>query len=179
MYSLLNLQKRRNNDEELKETLSSVQNRIQTMALVHQNLYNSGEFEQVDVTQYIKNLVIHLQSIYKIDTQIVNIEFDIQTSLSLNIDKIIPVGLLINEAVSNAFKHGFNNVKNGILQINIEHINDKLIIEIIDNGHGFKEEDIKETSIGMQLIKIMCTQLNAVYQLSHTQGVHHKIEFKI
>jgi len=177
--SLLNIQKRRNTDQELKETISSVQTRIQTMALVHQNLYNSGDFEHVDVNYYIKTLVSHLQNLYKIDEQKVSIEFDIQTSLELFIEKIIPLGLMINEAVSNAFKYAFTNRDKGLLQINIEQFEENLKVEVIDDGPGFQESDIKEASIGLQLIQIMCTQLNAQYTIENKYGVLHKIEFKI
>ncbi len=177
--SLLNIQKRRNTDLELKEIISAVQTRIQTMALVHQNLYNSGDFENVDVNYYVKNLVSQLQSLYKIDEQKVRIEFDIQTSLQIHIEKIIPLGLMINEAVSNAFKYAFKEINNGLLQINIEQFGQTLNIEIIDNGPGYKEIDIKEGSIGLQLIHIMCTQLNASYEVEHQNGVMHKIEFTI
>jgi len=164
---------------ELKEIISAVQTRIQTMALVHQNLYNSGDFEHVDVNYYVKTLVSQLQSLYKIDDQKVRIEFDIQTSLQIHIEKIIPLGLMINEAVSNAFKYAFKEINNGLLQINIEQFGQTLNIEIIDNGPGYEAVDIKEGSIGLQLIHIMCTQLNASYEVVHQNGVMHKIEFTI
>lgn len=179
IYSLLNIQKRRNSDLELKESISSLQTRIQTMALVHQNLYQSENLENVDVTYYVKNLVSHLQNLYKIDEQRVQIEFDIQTSLELNIEKIIPLGLMVNEAVSNAFKYAFSQREKGHLQINIEQNDNNLFLEIIDDGPGFKKENIKENSIGLQLIQIMSKQLNATYTIEHIFGVTHKIEFTL
>lgn len=179
IYSLLNIQKRRNSDPELKETISSLQTRIQTMALVHQNLYQSEKLEKVDVTYYVKNLVSHLQNLYKIDEHKVQIEFDIQTSLELNIEKIIPLGLMVNEAVSNAFKYAFSNSEKGLLQINIEQNENKLFVVIIDDGPGFNNKEIKENSIGLQLIEIMSKQLNAKYTIEHISGVTHKIEFNL
>jgi two-component sensor histidine kinase len=177
MYSLLNLQKRRNHDADTIETLSSIQNRIQTMALVHQNLYTSGDFEMVEIANYVKTLANHLESIYKVDKKKIQILIDIDETLKLPIETVVAVGLIVNEAVSNAFKYAFNKVQNGKLLIKIVSHQNETEITIQDNGQGISENPKKENSLGMKLIKLMCLQLKATHSIEKTNGVTHLIKF--
>jgi two-component sensor histidine kinase len=178
MYSLLNLQKRRNKDNEIIETLSSIQNRIQTMALVHQNLYNSGDFELVQILSYIKTLAAHLESIYKIDKQQIEVKFNIDENLKLPIETVVAIGLIINEAVSNSFKYAFKNNKNkGVLKIQITCINNDIEVIVSDNGEGVQQKNKKENSLGLKLIDLMCLQLKATHIIETTNGVSHHIKF--
>jgi two-component sensor histidine kinase len=177
MYSLLNLQKRRNKDTDTIETLSAIQNRIQTMALVHQNLYNSGDFEMVEVLNYIKTLANHLELIYKVDKQKIDVQFDIDNTLKLPIETVVAIGLIVNEAVSNSFKYAFKNRENGIILIKISNGIDETEITVQDNGNGIKQENTKENSLGMKLIKLMCLQLKATHTVEKINGVKHHIKF--
>ena len=177
MYSLLNLQKRRNTDADTIETLSSIQNRIQTMALVHQNLYNSGDFEMVELLNYIKTLASHLESIYKIDKQKIVVKIEIEESLKLPIETVVAIGLIVNEAVSNSFKYAFKNSQNGTLLIKVLSNINEIAITIQDNGKGIQNEQKKEKSLGMKLINLMCLQLKATHTLETINGVTHHILF--
>jgi two-component sensor histidine kinase len=179
MYSLLNLQKRRNVDFETIETLSSIQNRIQTMALVHQNLYTSGNFELVEIAIYINTLANHLASIYKVDKQSIYVNLEIEEDLKLPIEIVVAIGLIVNEAVSNAFKYAFKNKSTGIIQVNIYNIENEISILIQDNGIGFNEVSKKENSLGMKLIELMCSQLRATHFIEKTNGVKHHIKFNL
>lgn len=177
MYSLLNLQKRRNKDADTIETLSAIQNRIQTMALVHQNLYNSGDFEMVEVLNYITTLANHLALIYKVDKQKIDIQFEIDDSLKLPIETVVAIGLIVNEAVSNSFKYAFKHKENGAILIKIDSGTNEIEITVQDNGNGIKQENAKENSLGMKLIKLMCLQLKATHKLEQINGVKHHIKF--
>ena len=177
MYSLLNLQKRRNKDADTIETLSAIQNRIQTMALVHQNLYNSGDFEMVEVLNYIKTLANHLEVIYKVDKQKIDVKFDIDDALKLPIETVVAIGLIVNEAVSNSFKYAFKNKEHGDILIKISSDENDTEIIVQDNGNGIKQENTKENSLGMKLIKLMCLQLKATHSLEKINGVKHHIKF--
>jgi two-component sensor histidine kinase len=177
MYSLLNLQKRRNKDTDTIETLSAIQNRIQTMALVHQNLYNSGDFEMVEVLNYITTLANHLSLIYKVDKQKIDIQFEIKDALKLPIETVVAIGLIVNEAVSNSFKYAFKHKENGRILIKIESGISEIEIVVQDNGNGIKEENTKDNSLGMKLIKLMCLQLKATHTLEKINGVKHHIKF--
>lgn len=179
MYSLINLQKRRNKSTETVEILTSVQNRIQTMALVHENLYKSTTFDYIEISTYIKTLVDHLHSIYTTEGKNIEVFYDIQSKFELPIEQVISLGLIVNEAVSNAYKYAFIHRASGKIDILIEERNDYVHIEIHDDGPGFEDEAIKESSLGMKLIKIMCAQLDANYNLIKDNGITHKIEFKL
>ncbi|MEK0422417.1 MAG: hypothetical protein RLZ95_327 [Bacteroidota bacterium] len=177
MYSLLNLQKRRNKDLDTIETLSSIQNRIQTMALVHQNLYTSGDFEMVEIASYIKTLANHLESIYKVDKKKIEMNLEIDEALKLPIETVVAIGLIVNEAVSNSFKYAFKHKPNGNVNIIIENIANETVIMIQDNGDGIGHTPKKENSLGMKLINLMCLQLKATHSLEQNNGVTHQIKF--
>lgn len=177
MYSLLNLQKRRNKDVATFETLSSIQNRIQTMALVHQNLYTSGDFEMVEIANYIKTLANHLETIYKVDKKKIKIFFEIDEFLKLPIETVVAIGLIVNEAISNSFKYAFKNKLKGLVNISIIQTEDEIEIIIKDNGEGISKIQKKENSLGMKLIKLMCVQLKATHTIYQINGVTHLIKF--
>jgi two-component sensor histidine kinase len=177
MYSLLNLQKRRNQDKDTIVLLSSVQNRIQTMALLHQNLYTTGDMEMVDISSYVITLTKYLRSIYKLDSQKVHLQYEIDPELKLDIETVVSIGLIINEAVSNAFKYAFTNRKEGTLIIRIHQKENEYTLFIKDDGPGFNEWELKENSLGMKLIKVMCAQLQATYSIEINNGVSHTIHF--
>jgi two-component sensor histidine kinase len=179
MYSLLNLQKRRNKDIDTIETLASIQNRIHTMALVHQNLYNSGDFELVEILNYIKTLSDHLSTIYKIDKQKIDLKLEINENIKLPIETVVAIGLIINEAASNSFKYAFKNKIQGELLIKTVCIENSIEVTIQDNGEGIKIINAKDNSLGMKLIDLMCLQLKATHTLEHTNGVTHFIKFYI
>lgn len=178
VYSLLNLQKRRVDTEEVKQTLEALQNRIRSMALVHQQLYVDGNLRDIAAPEYIKTLVLHLKTIFGNDDQEVKIVYNLD-KISLPLEKAIPLGLIVNEAVSNAFKYAFRTDNNHVLKISFKKksINYQLIIE--DNGLGFTDDAIEANSLGMQLIKNMADQLNAVYTRSSENGTLHQFNFQI
>jgi two-component sensor histidine kinase len=178
IYSLLNLQKRRNTDAGTIGLLASLQSRIQTMALIHQNLYNNDSFEAIDVKEYAETLVEHIESIYINNDRKVSVVYEVE-EIRLSLDKAISLGLIINEAVSNSFKYAFTQNPKGELLISIKKTGNTCLTTIKDTGKGFHSEEINKKSIGLKLIKTMCEQLKATYTLSHASGVEHQITFNI
>lgn len=178
IYSLLNLQKRRVRNKESNELIRSMQNRIQTFALVHSNLHNTQEFEFVNVKEYIETLVAHLILVFQHEEDIpVTIQYDIDTELQLSLEKITSLGLILNEIISNAFKYAFTQVKNGILTIRVQRQGAKICIVISDNGPG-KEADLTDSGqLGMKLITLMCKQMDATHEMRADGGIIHQITF--
>jgi two-component sensor histidine kinase len=176
IYSLLNLQKRRLNDNETKVNLTAVQNRIHTMSLVHEFLYNSDNYEYINVAEYINTLSTHLKTIYKKEDN-VEIKYEIEQEIELETERMIFLGLIINEIISNTFKFEIGNGNKIIIDINIQSINGIIEIRIKDNGPGFDKNLVKEESLGLKLIGIMCAQLNATHDITATNGVEHTIIF--
>ena len=174
IYSLLNLQKRRLVEPEVKINLTAVQNRIHTMSLVHEFLYNSDNYEYINVLEYITTLTTHLKAIYKKENN-VEMKYLIDEEIELESERMIYLGLIINEIISNTFK--FHNGNNIIIILSIQTINGMIEISIKDNGPGFDKDLIREESLGLKLIKIMCIQLNAEHEIISKNGVAHKIKF--
>lgn len=179
IYSLLNIEKRKLNELGSISSITSIQNRIQTMALVHQNLYTSDNYEMVHFDSYIKTLVNHLKSIYQVNLSFIEIKFDIDMSISLPIDKVISIGLIVNEAISNSLKYAFTDLKNGKLNIKIIQSDQLYTMTISDNGPGFDQNKVNTENIGMKLIHAMSDQLQGKYSLIQNNGVLHKLEFTI
>ena len=179
MYSLLNMQKRRNDNETTRAIITSVQNRIQTMALVHQNLYTTENFELVEISSYVYTLVNHLKMIYQIEGKNVDIHFKIDPNLKLPIDQIISFGLIVNEVVSNSFKYAYNNRQNGILMVNVNKVDGNYLIEIKDDGPGIDISKIDLSNLGLKLINLMSQQLKAEHNYTNNvKGVAHYFKFR-
>ncbi|MGI9139298.1 MAG: sensor histidine kinase, partial [Sediminibacterium sp.] len=143
IYSLLNLQKRRLEDDETKINLTAVQNRIHTMSLVHEFLYNSDNYEYINVSQYIITLSTHLKTIYKKEDNVIII-YEIDEDIELETERMIYLGLITNEIISNTFKFENRAQKNITINISVQSINGVIEIKIKDNGPGFDQKLIKE-----------------------------------
>ncbi len=178
IYSLLNLQKRRVRNKESDAIIQSMQNRIQTFALVHSNLHTNQEFEFVQVHEYVQTLVAHLVQVFQQeDDSPVTIHYDIDRSHRLSLAKITSFGLILNEIISNAFKYAFSDTKEGILAIRVKLLGEQICIEISDNGPGKVADLTNSGQLGMKLISLMCTQMNATHEMRIAGGVSHVITF--
>lgn len=176
VHSLLNLQKRRLQNDDMKQSLEAIQNRIKSMAMVHQQLYGDGNLKEIDAQVYIENLVLHLKNIFVNELHEIELVYDID-KIALHLDKAIPVGLIINEAVSNSFKYAFRNQKNGRLKVSFKKKKTACELIVEDNGVGFTDQEIKSTSLGLQLIKGMAAQLKASYYCVSEKGTRHQFNF--
>ncbi len=177
--SLISLQTNQINDPKVKEMLQETYNRINSMSLVHEKLYQSDDLSSIDLNIYISNLVNNLIKSYTIDMNKISIRTDIN-KVNLDINRAIPVGLIINELITNAFKHAFPDSFNGKgeIFINISNTENQLIITIQDNGVGipanFKIENSK--SLGMRLVSLLVNnQLGGSIQLGNKNGTYVKI----
>ena len=184
--SLLDLQSE-TLDEELKETYKVSQNRIKSMALIHENLYRGGNLSSINVKDYITELIDNLQ--YSFDVGTGEITINVETSdLELNIDTAIPIGLIVNELISNCYKHAFNDGSDGgkidvsnIIDIEIGTLHDeKYFLKVKDNGIGLPENiNIHETStLGLQLVSMLVQQLKGSLELNREVGTEFYIVFQ-
>lgn len=179
IYSLLNLQKRRVQSENVKQKLSALQNRIKSMALVHQQLYIDTNLKEIMAATYIENLVTHLDNIYIQEELDIKILYEMD-EIYLPLEKAIPIGLIINEAVSNVFKYAFQNRKKGVLTIRfIKKETDTYELMIKDDGIGFESYNIKPSCLGIQLIENMAKQLKSTYFYVSDNGTIHQFNFTI
>jgi PAS domain S-box-containing protein len=186
--SLLYLQSKKINDEKALGLFIESQNRVKSMALVHEKLYQSRDLALVNFAQYIRDLVNHLVYSYNKTETSINLKLEVQ-DVSLSINTAIPCGLIINELVSNSMKYAFpngspkqdhhtkhdNEIKI-VLSLN-ENGENSLIVS--DNGKGFPENvNFKETSsLGLQLVNSLVDQIDGSIELDRQVGTIFKIIF--
>jgi PAS domain S-box-containing protein len=175
--SLLNLQSRSIKDKKAREKFKESQNRVKSMALIHEKLYQSGSLAEVDFSQYVKNLSNHLLLSYGLGSKVkVMVEVD---SVPMNIDKAIPCGLIINEIVSNSLKYAFADGRGGEIYIALKKDGGNYILTIGNNGIPFpKGVDFRKTeSLGLQLVCALVDQLKGTIELHRGNGTEFKITF--
>ncbi len=174
--SLLNLQSYYIKDETAIKIFRESQYRIKSMALIHQNLYQSQHLAQIDFYDYVDKLVSYLIHSYCSTPEMIKIKLEI-THQPLGLDSAIPCGLIINELVSNSLKYAFPDYEEGEIFIELIY-NNNFELTIRDNGVGFPEEiDSKNTeSLGLQLVHTLTEQLDGDIKFESKVG---KTEFKI
>ncbi|HTA63192.1 MAG TPA: PAS domain S-box protein [Bacteroidia bacterium] len=177
--SILNLQTSYVKDKETANILRECQNRIKTMAFIHESLYQTKDFSQINFSEYITNLVKNLFYSYDANQQKIKANFDVDT-IFLNLDTSIPCGLIVNELVSNAFKYAFTDESKGFISIKLKEIgNNKIKMLVADNGKGMPANiDFRNTeSLGLQLVNILTEQINGTITLDKTHGTSFEIIF--
>jgi PAS domain S-box-containing protein len=181
--SLLNLQAGQVDDKNVQQLYAESQRRIKSIAAVHELLYQSGDLRIIDFGEYINLLLPDI--VYAHNGMHNNVMIDCSVQAALNIDTSIPLGLLINEIVSNAFKYGLNNTTEDKLYIRLNpnaSAEGQYILEIGDNGEGFNFSQTLASSetLGLMLIQELTGQLNGKLTQDFSQkGMHYRIEFKL
>jgi PAS domain S-box-containing protein len=177
--SLLNLQKEYVEEEEAVNVLQESQNRVKTMSLIHEKLYQSNDIAHINIAEYIENLVNDLFYSYAIKRENIKSVLDIN-EIKLNIETALPCGLIISELVSNTLKYAFPNDKKGELKVSLVRKGEGFLLIIEDNGVGLPEDiDFKNTdSLGMQLVINLVEQLEGEITLDNSNGSKFLITFK-
>jgi len=177
--SLLNLQSRRVKDPAVFEMFKESQRRIRSMALIHERLYQSSDLSRIEFSQYLRNLTTHLFHSYQVDASRVQLKLEAE-EVHLNINTAIPCGLIVNELVSNALKHGFPEGRKGELEIGLSAVpEDGYVLKIKNDGVGFPEGlDFRKTeTLGMQIINTLVEQIGGRLELSREKGTAFRLEF--
>jgi two-component sensor histidine kinase/sensor domain CHASE-containing protein len=176
--SLLALQSVRIQDESIIQFLKDSQYRIQSIALVHEKLHNSTELSLVDLGEYTRSLVDQIKASIAIsDAVTVSVEAD---CIVLDIDHAAPIGLILNELITNAFKYAFPDGKAGEIKVELRTTGDRqYTITVRDNGIGLPEGmDIHSTStLGLQLANGLTEQLDGTLQLRRDSGTVIEMTF--
>jgi PAS domain S-box-containing protein len=178
--SLLNLQSSYLKDIASRDVLKESKDRVKSMAMIHQKLYQSGNFEQIEMGEYIEFLVNGLFSSYGVDSDKIKLKTEMQ-KVYLDIDNAIPLGLIINEIVTNSIKHAFPGELKGKIFIKMAQDKKNILIVASDNGVGLPEDlDVEKTeSLGMQLVNNLIRQIDGEVELKRTEGTEFCIKFTI
>lgn len=175
--SLINLQANNVEDLKVQRMFREVQNRIISMSLLHEQLYKAPDLAHVNVEDYLKVLLDNLMKIYADDKNI-ELQKDINVD-SLSVDTLIPIGLLINEVVTNSLKYAFKGRDEGVIEIELKPHNTGYILRISDNGIGMPENQLDQykDSLGMELISTFVSQLDGEVEVDVSEGTSYIVEF--
>jgi two-component sensor histidine kinase len=163
------------------EALAAVhvsQHRVQAMSLIHQKLYQTDNVSTINMDTYIPELVDYLKDSFLTRTRIVFV-MDI-APVALDVTQAVPLGLIINEAVTNIFKHAFPDRERGQVRISLQSLNEEdLMLEISDNGTGLpaNASDMPRNSLGLNLMKGLCRDFNGRYTIESYNGTHIQVVF--
>lgn len=178
--SLLNLQESYVDDEEAIDVLQESQNRVLSMAMIHEMLYDSEDLSTINFHGYIQNLVYDLFNSYGVKGNILELNLNVD-EIYLNIETAVPCGLIISELVSNCLKYAFPGDESGNLSIDFHLQNyDEFELIIADDGVGLSGNiDFENTdSLGLRLVSSLVNQLDGSIELDRSQGTKFIIKFK-
>ncbi len=178
--SLMRLQERRLDNDEVRQALQVSQNRITAMSLIHEILYRSEDLADIDLELYVKRISGNLFSIFGAHSQNVRTKLDIH-AVRLGINQAIPCGLILNELISNALEHAFEESEGGKISITASYSGDGHVELVVgDNGKGIPEEiDVESTeTLGLRLVRgLVIDQLEGSLSLSREAGTRYTIRF--
>jgi len=176
--SLLSLQTAHLDNDELKDIMRESQNRVQSMGIIHQNLYQGANLAAIEMKNYFENLAKFIIHSFDMTDQVeIFCQMD---KMELNVDKAIPIGLIVNEIITNSLKYAFPNGRSGAIGISMREENSILHLSISDNGVGMANKpQIRGTGFGSQLITLLTKQLEGKMTLNIQQGTEVVFEFQI
>jgi len=186
--SLLDLQAEKFHDKEVLRAFRESQNRVLSMSLIHEELYKGEGADTLDFSEYLQKLAKNLFQTYILRSKSLHLLMDLEESALFNMDTAIPLGIIVNELISNSLKHGFLEGEEGEIRIqlcreekNCEAQESLFSLTISDNGRGIPEDIELENveSLGLKLVNILVTQLDGNMQLKREQGAEFRISFKV
>src|SRR6266536_2422332 len=179
VISLLNTQSKYLDNKEAIAAIGESMHRMQAMSLIHQKHYQVGNTAIVNMQNYIRELTGYLRTSFNTNKRIY---FDLQVKdIELDIAQAIPIGLILNETITNAIKYAFRFIENGMISVIMKNYNDNtMLLEISDNGPGLPDDfDIATiNSMGMRLIKGLVKQIDGTMLIENIQGLKIRIEFQ-
>lgn len=177
--SILNLQSYNVKDSDLLDILKQNQNRIKSMAMIHEKLYQSHNLVQIDFGDYLRSLTASIFYTYSVHAEGIDIDLDLDKNIMLNIETSIPCGLIFSELLTNSIKHAFPMEK-GEIKVKFKSFDDNLMLSVSDNGVGLDEElDFRKTdSLGLQLVNNLVNQIDGNIELDRSHGTKFTIKFQ-
>lgn len=182
-------------DSEIQEAFKESQNRVISMALIHEELFKGGGFETLNFSPYIKELAENLLQTYSLGNTNVSLKLDLAENAFFDMDIAVPLGIIVNELVTNSLKHAFPDRNEGEIRIKLsreengEHVKSinedckstSFILIVSDNGVGIPESlDIEDlNTLGMQLVSSLVGQLDGEFELKGNNGTEFFMRFEV
>ena len=165
------------NDENVLDAMQKSQHRIQSMSMVHQKLYQENSLSSIEMKSYFMNLSNYIINIFDAQDRI-EVRFDMD-DIELDVDTAIPIGLIVNELLTNSMKYAFPNERAGVITIKLQKVDSQLLLKVSDNGIG--NNNTKEslgTGFGTKLIQLLTSQLDGKMNLEVENGTMVSFEFQ-
>jgi PAS domain S-box len=177
--SLLDLQARYIDDIETQNIFRDSQNRARSMALIHEKLYQTTDLKWINFADYIQKLSMELFETYSGQSNNIKIDFDLENH-ELDTETSIPLGLIINELISNSLKHAFADGRSGNIKIKFYKDDEKYVLIISDDGIGFPEDlDYKKSdSLGLKIVNSLVDQIRGEIDMDRSHGTKFTIKFQ-
>ncbi len=178
--SLLKLQSAKTSNLEIQNSLGEAQDRINSMALLHQLLYRNNQMTSLLFNEYLESLINQISGSFSLTKKNITIQSHL-IELELDLDTAIPLGLITNELMSNAYKHAFNG-KDGIIKVELSKlVKNTYQLKVSDNGQGLAADfDLTSSdSLGLDIVAILSEQINAELKIYNDNGAHFEIIFKV
>ncbi len=178
--NLLEIQKQ-SQEGDIRNIISESQSKIMSISKIHEKLYRSENLKSIKMDIYIRELISEIVSTYKQSEQNVEVELDLERVELLPV-QAIPTGLVLSEIITNVYKHGFKELKEGILRVLLMKRGGKVILTIENNGHPLKEDftnDSGSTSLGKNLVNVFVQQMNGKLEVSSGEWTRFAIIYKI
>jgi two-component sensor histidine kinase len=175
--SLLSLQSKSTSDVATQGAISESRNRVKSMSLIHEQLYQEDTISGVEMKDYITRLVGSLTSSYGLDTEKVEVKIEADNIL-LDVDSAIPLGLIINELVSNAMKYAFPEQKAGTILISLHSLMEELRLVVQDNGVGMDDSKKSHHSFGLSMVNSLMRKLKAEMNIVSNAGTSVELIIK-
>lgn len=177
--SILNLQSSFVTDEKTLDLLEESRNRIRSMAIIHENLYQTSNFSSINFANYLGNLTNDLISTYQVQEDKIELILDLQ-EVAIALDQAIPCGLMINEIITNALKYAFPNNRKGTVLISLREEKDIVTLCVEDNGIGLPKgfNYLESETLGLQLVATLVEQLEGTLILEAEKGTKFLITFE-
>jgi two-component sensor histidine kinase len=175
--SLLSAQSEFLNDQTAIRVMADSRSRVKAMSLIHQKLYNSQSLSTIDMPEYIGDLVTYLRNSYDLQRRVI---FTLEIAkIRLDVSKAVPLGLILNEAITNAFKYAFSEGDDARILIGLTAIEETITLEVSDNGRGLTEgfNGAEDNSFGMILMKGMAEDLEGNFTITGNPGTKITVSF--
>jgi two-component sensor histidine kinase len=176
--SLLNIQSNYTDDPETNHVLRDSRNRIRSMAMIHEKLYISNKLSKIDFSGYVKSITSNLLQNPEVNPDLIKINVDVD-DFSIGMETAVPMGLIINELVTNSIEHAFPQGE-GNINLNLHKNGETFILTVRDNGLGLPEglDPKKVKTLGLSLVNSLVEQLNGSMEVEVEHGTTFKISFK-
>ena len=176
---LLSLQADYSDDVMVQQILQESRERVRSMSLIHEQLYRFGDLAHIDFVYYIMSLAEHLQLAYRAVAPQVRVQITAEP-VNLDVKMAIPLGLILHELISNAYKHAFDNSSSGHIQITLGFVSpESLVLEVADNGSGLPTnfDPTRANSLGLTIVSVLVNQIKGSLTWQSKQGAMFSVTF--